>query len=100
MNGPGTGIEKILRRFRKESLGMIFIVLPDLQRPKDLDWSCWGADSYPATLKALAAHKHFDSKKMADAYICGYWRGLRDSAYELTRERPKRRKPSKRRKIR
>jgi hypothetical protein len=57
-------------------------------KEKDLDFSVWAAKSYPSTLKALAKHPDFRcNQKMADAYICGYWRGLQDAVFELQGKR-------------
>jgi hypothetical protein len=84
MNGTGSGIDAILRRFKKEALAFLRPTAPLMSRA-DLDWCLWSCSLYPATLKGLTAHKDFDSRKMADAYLCGYSRGLRDAVYELTK---------------
>ena len=82
MNGPGTGIEKILRKFRAAVLPMLCAFNPEVKKA-DLDWWLWSNNKYPAAFKALTKHRQFRNRVMADAYICGYYRGLRDACYEL-----------------
>jgi hypothetical protein len=97
MNGPGRGIHKILTHFRREQLSEIRKRVLSMQK-KDLDKAFWNSKVFLETHMALAAHEDFDNKKvansgkaftfiMADAYICGYWRGLRDAEYELTKKK-------------
>lgn len=92
MNGPGLNIGKALRRFTAR----VFPTVLGLSRPltrADAEWCLWMDTSYPRTLEALAKLPEFaGNEKMADAYICGYYRGLKMAAFELTRKHKSKRK--------
>lgn len=57
----------------------------------ELHAACWMSKAYPQALKALM--KIGLRQEIADAYTCGYWRGLRDAKY-LMEQKSKKRKPS------
>ena len=53
--------------------------------PED-HWQLWSCEDYPKWLKALMKLPVFKGdERMADAYICGYHRGLIDARWLLTR---------------
>jgi hypothetical protein len=50
------------------------------------DWCLWMVASYPKTLKALMKLDEFaGNARMADAYICGYYRGLKKAAFRMNK---------------
>ncbi len=101
MNGAGIRIGKILTAFRAEAIGWAKFAFSDqvatpnsaLRRPrKHLEecWQLWTAQAYPLALKELGKLPDFQVKvrgkvkpdlRQADAYLCGYWRGLHDSLF-------------------
>ena len=43
----------------------------------------WMMLPYPQTLEAVATSYFAGDKKMADSYICGYYRGLKTAAWHV-----------------
>jgi hypothetical protein len=89
MRSMGAGIGNILTKFRKRIFnnmqdGLAYETYRGL---KDLDGCMWASSSYPELLKTLSEHPHFkegdNGEGRADAYICGYYRGIRDALYML-----------------
>jgi hypothetical protein len=77
MNGPGVNIGMALRKFCKSIIGCCHGMKVDDH------WQLWVSPAYPQALKALMKLPAFKGKggaDRADAYICGYARGLCDAA--------------------
>jgi hypothetical protein len=85
MNGAGAIIAKTLRKFTKKHFQEIAGIMQDPAITReDADWCLWMVKDYPQTLNALAKLPDFGgNKKMADAYLCGYWRGIQEAAFRL-----------------
>lgn len=96
MNGAGASIYDALKKFTANVFPLIESEVRD-STEEDMKWSCWMAQTYPETLAALARLPDFSGNKgMADAYICGYYRGLSRAAWLLSpRSGPKRLKNRK-----
>jgi hypothetical protein len=67
----------------------------------------WSVPDYFKILRALKKLPDFDGDaRMADAYLCGYWRGIQDGTYETEKRwgepakksRSRKRKPRRTRK--
>jgi hypothetical protein len=85
MQGFGVNIGKALRRFCKSVIGA------SVPPSNELHAACWMSQAYPQALSALM--KIGLRREIADSYICGYWRGLRDAQY-LIEQKSKKRKRS------
>ena len=72
MQGFGIKIGKALRHFCKSVIGT------SIPPSDELHAACWMSKAYPQTLTALM--KIGLREEIADSYICGYWRGLRDAS--------------------
>lgn len=76
MQGTGGVIGVALRKFCKAVIGRCKSADPEDH------WQMWKLKAYPETLKALRRLHYFKGKggaDRADAYICGYMRGLCDA---------------------
>lgn len=76
MNGPGGYIGVALRKFCKATIGRCKSTNPEDHR------QLWMSKAYPGAFKALTKLHQFKGKggaDRADAYICGYMRGLCDA---------------------
>lgn len=72
-----------LRNFSNEMLTAIRRDIEDgmYTQANDEDYAEWMAGSFPETLAALLKLPDFkDNPERADAYLCGYYRGLRAAA--------------------
>jgi hypothetical protein len=96
MNGNGASIGKALRSFTSAVLPDI--VTSEMPRTRaDTDWCLWSHPAYPAALKALMNLPVFtDNERSADAYICGYYRGLKEAVFQFDVRMSKRGKVTKR----
>jgi hypothetical protein len=89
MQGTGEAIGKALETFTDAIFGDLVsrVTGPDFTKA-DRYWCTWMNESYPATMKALLKLEHYfgtgpSARKAADAYICGYYRGLQEAAWRL-----------------
>jgi len=96
MQSAGVPIGKALRKFSRKNLRNLLLEADKMTR-RDADWCLWSSDEYPATMKALVALHHFDypmpkSKRqlrewLADAYICKFFRGMKEVVYRTRSKR-------------
>jgi hypothetical protein len=82
MQGFRINIGKALRHFCKSVIGA------SVPNSDELHEACWMSIAYPDALSALV--KIGLRQEIADSYICGYWRGLRDAKYLLQQKSKKR----------
>ncbi len=90
MNVPGKEVAKTLSPIR----GMLnlFAITEHPSEPDSRDETLiWSHKSYPRVLRQLRKVRGFKSLDVADAYICGYVRGLRDAVRESYRKKPRKR---------
>jgi hypothetical protein len=91
MNGANPEIHDLLQEFTAYALLGIQAEMLDSHendnaaaRELVLRNCLWVNAKYSQTLEALAALRAFSGdKKMADAYICGYYRGLKTAAWSM-----------------
>jgi hypothetical protein len=85
MNGVGTELGKALRQWTMKVFPSILHVLNTERVSRaDTDKCMWIDDDYPQLLETIAALPDFGGdKKMADAYLCGYRRGLRQAGWQM-----------------
>src|SRR5262249_30849260 len=100
MQGAGPSIGKALRRWGRDVL--LFVAEDPPMNREDADWCMWARKDYPAVLKALMKLREFKDdldESKADAYICGYYRGIREAVFLLNvridRQKPKRKRKRK-----
>ena len=72
MNVPGKEVAKALAPVRRDMIRM-FAADPESRDEMNM----WTHKHYPRVLRQLRKVRGFKSLRDADAYICGYFRGLR-----------------------
>jgi hypothetical protein len=88
MNGTGARIGKALRRFTKAVFPLIFDAVEcNGVTTKDVEVCLWFHGGYDNVIKALMDTSEFETKKEADIYLCGYYRGLQMAVF-LTKTEP------------
>ena len=91
MNEANPEIHDVLKEFTRAAFPCVLAAMPYSQ--EDVKGCLWMVTTYPQTLEAVAALPAFaGDKKMADAYICGYYRGLMTAASLLQPAKPTRKK--------
>ena len=93
MEGTGEVMGKALAKFTDAIFeGLVSRVTGPNFTKADRHICMWMHRSYPATMRALLRLKHYfgegpSAKQAADAYMCGYYRGLQEAVWRL-REHP------------
>jgi hypothetical protein len=73
LNGPGKEVAKALAPLRQMLRAF------KQTEPSPDETLIWHHKEYPRVLRQLRKVRRFNSEATADAYICGYVRGLRDA---------------------
>lgn len=89
MNVPGKEVAKALAPLRKVMI-RLFEQTEHRAYPESRDETLiWESKEYPRVLRQLRKVRGFNSERIADAYICGYVRGLRDPVRSNLKRRRK-----------